>query len=404
MNENVVLSGSLGFLSLGEIIQLLGSGSSTGVLRLINRYAPAPAFIYFIDGNPINAQNGDMEGLEALYSLFGWVSGSFEFTREAVIADRRITKSRMGIVLEGMRLFDDGQTPKLGPTAEAEKNADRKDGLSKTPILKGPLVDYMYVVDEEDFFDGEHIVDEGKHGSWIWVILEGVVDIVKETDAGAIPIIRIGDGGFVGSMASFLMQGHIRTATAVAVGNVQLGVLDSQRLAQEYAALSVEFRSFLNSLDKRLKQLSDRIIECNDGHVPAADFLNDKKVLIPQKKMKEQELYVIKQGQALVVRKTQNGPVLLCQLKKDDYFGNISFLSVGQEPEGASIYGADDIKIAKIQSVSLQKDYNRLSTTFKNIVDNLAASIAVTSDIACNSINEKKKTAAVAKPSTRQDA
>ena len=88
---------------------------------------------------------------------------------------------------------------------------------------------YLYVVDEEDFFDGEHIVEEGKHGSWIWVILEGVVDIVKEMDSGTIPIVRIGDGSFIGSMASFLLQGHIRTATAIAVGNVQLGVLDSQR-------------------------------------------------------------------------------------------------------------------------------------------------------------------------------
>ena len=30
MNESVVLSGSLGFLSLGDIIQLLGSSGSTG--------------------------------------------------------------------------------------------------------------------------------------------------------------------------------------------------------------------------------------------------------------------------------------------------------------------------------------------------------------------------------------
>jgi hypothetical protein len=80
MNESVALSGSLGFLSLGDIIQLLGSSGSTGVLRLINRYAPDPGFIYFIEGNPINAQNGEIDGLDALYSLFGWVNGSFEFT------------------------------------------------------------------------------------------------------------------------------------------------------------------------------------------------------------------------------------------------------------------------------------------------------------------------------------
>jgi CRP-like cAMP-binding protein len=391
MNESVVLSGSLSFLSLGDIIQLLGSSGSTGVLRLINRYAPDPGFIYFIEGNPVNAQNGAIDGLEALYSLFGWLNGSFEFTREAILADKRITKSRMGIILEGMKLLDDGHIPKVGPASNAEKIADLKRSLSGQAIVKGPLVDYMYVVDEEDFFDGERIVEEGKHGSWLWVILEGVVDIVKETEVGIIPVIRIGDGAFIGSMASFLLQGHIRTATAVAVGNVQLGVLDSQRLAQEYAGMSLEFRTFLTSLDKRLKQLTDRVVEYHEGTVQADDILKDKKVLIRQGKAEEKLLYIVKQGRASVVRETEKGPVILCHLYKGDFFGDVPFLPIGQEPEGASIYASENIKIAKIQAVSLQKEYNRLSTTFKNITDNIATSIAVTTDMVCSSQTSKKK-------------
>jgi CRP-like cAMP-binding protein len=390
MNESVVLSGSLAFLSLGDIIQLLGSSGSTGVLRLISRYAPDPGFIYFIEGNPVNAQNGDMEGLDALYSLFGWVNGSFEFTREAILTDKQISKSRMGIILEGMKLLDDGHIKKIGPAPTADKDADVNRSLSKASVVKGPLVDYMYVVDEEDFFDGEHIVEEGKHGSWIWVILEGVVDIVKEVGSGTVPIIRIGDGSFIGSMASFLLQGHIRTATAVAVGNVQLGVLDSQRLAQEYAGMSLEFRTFLTSLDKRLKQLTDRIVEYHDGKVQTNEILRDKKVLIRQGKTTEQQLFVVKQGRASVIRNTENGPVVLCHLYKGDFFGHIPFLHLGLEPENASIYSSDNIKIAKIEAVSLQNEYNRLSTTFKNIVDNLANCVSVTVDIVCGSSTEKK--------------
>jgi len=387
MNESMVLSGSLGFLSLGDIIQLLGSSGSTGVLRLINRYATDPGFIYFVEGNPINAQNGEIEGIDALYSLFGWVNGSFEFTREAILADRRITKSRMGIILEGMKLLDDGLIKKIGPATGAESAAEVKQSLSKTPIVKGPLVDYMYVVDEEDFFDGEHIVEEGKHGSWIWVILEGVVDIAKEMETGTVPIIRIGDGSFIGSMASFLLQGHIRTATAVAVGNVQLGVLDSQRLAQEYAGMSLDFRTFLTSLDKRMKQLTDRIVEYHEGKNQTEEILKEKKILIRQAVSEEKQLYVVKQGRASVVRNTENGPVLLCHLYKGDFFGDVPFLHMGHEPEGAAIYGSENIKIAKIEAVTLQKEYNRLSTTFKNIVDNMATCMSVTADMVCNSLN-----------------
>lgn len=401
MNESAELSGSLGFLSLGDIIQLLGSSGSTGVLRLINRYAPDPGFIYFIEGNPVNAQNGQREGLDALYSFFGWGSGSFEFTREAILADKCITKSRMGIILEGMKLLDDGHIKKIGPAIALEKVAGAKGKLPKTSIVKGPLVDYMYVVDEEDFFDGEHIVEEGKHGSWIWVILEGVVDIVKEMATGTIPIIRIGDGAFIGSMASFLMQGHIRTATAVAVGNVQLGVLDSQRLAQEYAGLSLEFRTFLTSLDKRLKQLTDRVVEYQGGNIQTADILKDKKVIIHQAHDADAQLYVLKQGRASVVRNTENGPVVLCHLYKGDFFGEVPFLHVGQEPGGAAIYGSENLKIAKIETVALQKEYNRLSTTFKNIVDNMATCMSVTADLVCSSLNLKK--ASPADSSIRQN-
>ncbi|WP_319525377.1 cyclic nucleotide-binding domain-containing protein [uncultured Desulfosarcina sp.] len=390
MNERVVLSGSLGFLSLGDIIQLLGSSGSTGVLRLINRYAAEPGFIYFIEGNPINAQNGEMDGLDALYSLFGWVNGSFEFTREAIMSDKRITKSRMGIILEGMKLLDDGLIKRIGPASGHDSTAELKHTLSKTAIVKGPLVDYMYVVDEEDFFDGERIVEEGKHGSWIWVILEGVVDIVKEVDSVPIPIIRIGDGSFIGSMASFLLQGHIRTATAIAVGNVQLGVLDSQRLAQEYAALSLDFRTFLTSLDKRMKQLTERIVEYHEGKTRTDEILKNAKELIRQSSSDEKQLYVVTQGRAAVVRNTKDGPVLLCHLYKGDFFGNVPFLHLGHEPEDASIYGSENIKIAKIETVSLQKEYNRLSTTLKNIVDNMATSISVTADLVCNSMTSKK--------------
>ena len=53
MLDNVVLAGSLKFLALGDIMQLLGANSSSGVLRLISRYAAEPGFIYFDNGNPV---------------------------------------------------------------------------------------------------------------------------------------------------------------------------------------------------------------------------------------------------------------------------------------------------------------------------------------------------------------
>jgi CRP-like cAMP-binding protein len=382
MRDNVVLAGSLKFLSLGDIMQLLGANGSTGILRMISRYASEPGFVYFESGNPINASCGSKLGLEAIYSLFGWGDGEFEFSKESITSQRVITKSRMGIILEGLKMVDDGQIRKVGPDAASRQNAAAY-AAGSVPIVKGPLVDYMYVADEEDFFDGEYIVEEGKHGSWIWVILEGVVEIVRDTPEGPLPMIRLGDGAFIGSLASFLIQGHIRTATAVAVGNVQLGVLDSQRLAQEFARLTPEFRGFLVSLDKRLKQLNERAFDFRLGKFSIEDFVGNKKPIITQNST-EDALYVVREGTASVVRFDDSTHIPLAQLYKGDYFGHIPFVDLGHEPEAASVLAGKDLKVRKIDMTQFQNEYNQLSTTFKNFVDNVATCVSVTTDVVCS--------------------
>ena len=382
MRDSVVLAGSLSFLALGDIMQLLGANGSTGVLRLISRYAAEPGFIYFENGNPINAACGSTTGLEAVFELFGWTDGEFEFNKENVLTQRVITKSRMGIILEGLKMVDDGQIKRVGPGAAVRKQSAGAS-TDAIPIVKGPMVDYMYVADEEDFFDGEYIVEEGKHGSWIWVILEGVVEIVRETPEGQLPIVRLGDGSFIGSLASFLIQGHIRTATAVAVGNVQLGVLDSQRLAQEFAKLTPEFRGLLISLDKRLKKLNERVIELRQKKLSPEAYVDNKKPVMKQGTT-EEDLYVIREGSGSIVRNDDIGQIPLVQLFKGDYFGSIPFLDLGHEPEFASVLANKDLKVRKAELSQLQKEYNNLSTTFKNFIDNVSSCISVSTRVVCN--------------------
>ncbi len=392
MEDKIVLTGSLNFLGIGDIMQLLGASSSTGVLRLVSRYAPEPGFVYFKDGNPINAQNGVMSGLDALYSLFGWLDGEFEFAKESIAGKKVIDKSRMGIILEGLKLLDDGLIKKLGPSSVDTSTARKAiiAGTSSSPIVKGPLVDYMYVVDEEDFFDGERIVEEGKHGSWLWVILEGVVEIVKESEKGSLPIIRVGDGSFIGSISSFFLHGNIRTATAVAVGNVQLGVLDSQRLSQEYSALSLEFKGFLSSLDKRLKNATDKALRHSIGKIDPRNIPQVTNPFIKQGKT-EEKLYVIKQGNASIIRHTSSGPVDLGSLFTGDYIGHAPFLLMNHEPDYASVIGSKNLKASKVDKSRFQEEYDGLSTTFKNLVDNLATCVSVTSDVACNNFKKNLK-------------
>jgi CRP-like cAMP-binding protein len=381
--DSNVLAGELKYLGLGDIIQLLGSNGSTGSLRLSNRYVAEPAFIYFEQGNPINALYGDKTGLDALLALFGWTEGEFEFIQGKVTAQKVIQKSRMGIVLEGLRLRDDGQIEIVGPNSQSAPTSTTDSSSETTlPIVKGPLVDYMYIVDEEDFFDGEHVVEQGRHGNWIWVILEGVVEIIKETPQGPLPIIRVGDGGFVGSLTTFLIRGNMRAASAVAIGNVQLGVLDSQRLAQEYSLLSQIFRKFLVSLDKRLRQVTDLVVDYHQKN-----FDDNWKKLYKSKLVKEgkdNDLFgTIRKGSAVVIRNTDHGPLLLSRLEEGDFIGQAPFLNLRHEPEAASVLVSDDFEFDPMDISLLSNEYAGLSTTLRNIVDHIASCVSLTSDKLC---------------------
>jgi len=82
MAGDVAFAGNLNFLNLGELLQLLGTTAGSGTMKIISNYAPQPGVIYIDKGNPINATNGSMTGIDALFSLFGWKDGLFEFTQE----------------------------------------------------------------------------------------------------------------------------------------------------------------------------------------------------------------------------------------------------------------------------------------------------------------------------------
>lgn len=376
-----VLSGNLKFLNLGEIIQLLGSSSSTGVLRLKSKYAQQPGLVYIVNGNPIDASTGSATGLDAVNALFGWLDGEFEFSEEKVAKKNVIKKSRMEIMLDGLSLLDDGHIEILGPVTYDQKSKDPSAKEPALPVIRGPLVDYMYVVDEEEVYDGSTITVEGKHGSWFWVILEGIGDIYKETPEGPLTILRIGEGAFVGSIASFLVSGSVRSATIKAVGNVQMGVLDSQRLSIDYSKMSSDFRRFAISLDKRLKQVTDRAVDIQLKKILIEEFVKGKKPVMKQGESTE-KLFMIEAGEACIVRKAKHGYVPLATLEKRDFYGYVPFLDMGQEPFSAMVLGSEDLEVSEIDPEIFQNEHNQLSTTFKNIIDHLATCISVTTIVA----------------------
>jgi hypothetical protein len=389
-----VLSGDLSFLGLGDILQLIGSNGGSGTLRITSKYSTTPGYVHFSKGNIINASAGTNVGIDAAYALFGWTEGEFDFSEEETNIERAINMPRMEIILDGLRMVDDGVTKKMGPVTYEEKGtegaADRPRGM---PTIKGPLVDYTYVVAEDRFNYGQRIVAENTHGGWIWVVMEGVVDIVKTLPQGELPLIRVGDGSFIGSIASLLFSSSPRFASALAASNdVVLGVLDSQRLSREYSSTSMEFRDAITSLDNRLREVSDRAVEIHLKKDNIKEMTKNKKPIIKQGK-KEMKVGRIDAGEVTIIRKTDKGFTPLANLKKDDFVGPLPFLNIGHEPDGASVFATPDLKMSSLDPEAMQKEYDQLPVTLRNMIDNLSTCVSVVTRTACEfqEKNVKKK-------------
>ena len=377
----VAFAGRLDFLNLGELLQLLGTTSDSGIVQISSSFASQPGIIYIDKGNPVNAANGTKSGIDALFSLFGWKDGQFEFIQEEITCEKVIKKSRMEIILDGLRMLDEGKVEVLGPANVESKPAKPDTKSGSLPLINGPLVDYSYIVDEEGFYDGDEIVHEGNHGNWIWVVLEGVAEIIKQTPKGNLTLLRIGDGAFLGSIASLIRGDNVRSATVTADGNVQLGMLDAQLMTSELAICSIEYRELIEALDERLKRVTNMAVEIYSGSPNLADLIQGKKKLIKQGK-DENRLFRIRSGEACVARETDTGVVPIVPLKAGDFFGNLPFVDMGQEPYSASVYASQDLKLSPLDPQALQEDHNKLSSTLQNIIAHLATCISVTTLIA----------------------
>ncbi|NNF99169.1 MAG: cyclic nucleotide-binding domain-containing protein [Desulfobacteraceae bacterium] len=259
------------------------------------------------------------------------------------------------------------------------------------PMITGPPVEYLYVVEEEMFHRGERITEEGSFGSWIWVILEGSAEVVRKTKNGLMPLLQIGPGTIIGDLESILVRDYPRTTSVIASGPVQLGLLDAQRLFNEFSAMTPNFKKIVLNLNQRFKRVADRAATvANNGIQPF--FSNDLDFITLKKTNKNMGLYSIAKGNATVIRPCRKGVIPLLDLYPGDVFGYLPFLEIGHEPDQATVLGSKSLERAPLNIYKLQKEHERLPETLKNLMSNFASYISAASQLVCD-IHTKKMVA-----------
>ena len=117
---------------------------------------------------------------------------------------------------------------------------------------------YGYIVKEEVFPNQATIIEEGKYGDWVYIVMEGRVKTKKRTSKGMLTINTLGEGSVVGEIPFLKKTDRLRTASVVADGQVKLGVIDKDRLEKEYEALSPQLKSLVRTMVLRLEETTKK--------------------------------------------------------------------------------------------------------------------------------------------------
>jgi len=114
--------------------------------------------------------------------------------------------------------------------------------------------------------DGEIIVRQGDAGDVMFVIQEGQIEVLKETDGQETRLRIAKEGEFMGEMAIFERMN--RSATLRAMGKVRVLTIDKKNfLRRVHEDPSLAFR-IVKTMSSRIRELSDEIARLK--HEPRA--------------------------------------------------------------------------------------------------------------------------------------
>jgi len=107
------------------------------------------------------------------------------------------------------------------------------------------------------YHDAEIIIKQGEQGDYMYVVQEGLVEVVYETDRGEVLLALRGKGEFFGEMAIF--EREARSATVRALGEARVLTIDKKNfLRRVYEDPSLAFQ-LVQAMSARIRELSTEV-------------------------------------------------------------------------------------------------------------------------------------------------
>jgi CRP-like cAMP-binding protein len=105
--------------------------------------------------------------------------------------------------------------------------------------------------------DTEIIIKQGDQGDCMYVIQEGLVEVVNETDRGEVQLALRGAGDFIGEMAIF--ESEVRSATVRALGEARVLTIDKKNLLRRIHEDPLLAFQLVQTMSKRIRELSNEV-------------------------------------------------------------------------------------------------------------------------------------------------
>jgi CRP-like cAMP-binding protein len=372
-----VMKGCLDFVCLPEILRFLGANRCTGILRVRREEGRETGLVGLSGGELLNATLDGKSGMDALMAMFLWEAGEYEFFEKPASSRKVIRESTGEAVSRGLRLLESRGRAAHGKTGPGGESAPEHPGVY---LIKGPAANYSYVVDEQDFRDGQAIVEQGSRGSWVSVILDGYADIVRETTQGPFTICRIGPGALIGDLNIVLNRENVRGATVRAVGEVTIGLLDLARTYTEFSKTSAGLRALFASLNRRWGQVSQCLVETHLGENRFSKAVEERTSEFSFNGQPGRA-FLISAGSAVLLQQTEHGAVPLGVLGEGDFLGDVPFMPVGHEPHHAAVRVGGRFEVAPLDTAPLEKEYEESSAIVRSITEYISTCVSATTQI-----------------------
>jgi CRP-like cAMP-binding protein len=105
--------------------------------------------------------------------------------------------------------------------------------------------------------DGETIIKQGTMGNCLYVVQEGMVDVIHETPEGEVQVAQLGKTEFFGEMGLF--EEDVRSCTVRAAGDAIILTIDKRNFYKSIRRDSSLAYRLLEKMSNRLREATNMI-------------------------------------------------------------------------------------------------------------------------------------------------